>query len=253
MVTTTEQTDLLDVDFKPRKSAWAKATSRLKNFFVGFIGRHELLCCCFGSEELQMVQEDNRRRVLIRESMRSRLGMERVDDPITGVIDDVFDSTRYNLAGRRTVMHWVGRDAGMTDTAWEAIQKKAVEDRTVKFVAPHMSDEEQTKFMSAYAEANSTVKFVPRFAGVMAMVIRTRLGKMRSNEANILLVRREYNRLARERGVRPQDIVAHEQYVVNAVFTETLFDEIATSRPRLPRWARWMTEVSSGAHADGAY
>jgi len=222
---------------------------------IGFIERHEVLCCCFGSEELQMVQEDNRRRVLIRESMRSRLGMDRVDDPITGVIDDVFSATRYNMAGRRTVMHWVGRDVGMSDEVWENVLKVAAKDRTAKFEIPmnHMTDEQRSEFHSAYAKANSTVQFVPRFAGVMALVIRTRLGKMRSTDANILLVRREYNRLARERGVRPQDIVAHEQYVVNAVFTELLFDEIATSRPRLPRWARWLTETSAGAHSEGAY
>jgi len=229
MVTTAAHTDTLhDIEFKPRLSPWASFVKRLKARVASFVERHEMLCCCFGSEDFQMVREDNRRRKLIRESMRVRLGIERVDDPITGVIDDVFLTTRYNLGGRKTVVKRVGKDTPMSQTDWD-------------------------DYNAAYTQVNKTVKFVPRFAGVMALVIRTRLGKMRPNEANILLVRREYNRLARERGVRPQDTVAHEQYVVNAVFTELLFDEIATSRPRLPRWALWLTNSSATAHSEGVY
>jgi len=39
------------------------------------------------------------------------------------------------------------------------------------------------------------------------------------------------------------DTVLHQGFVMNAVFTESVLDDVAASRKRLPAWIRWLEEV----------
>jgi len=86
---------------------------------------------------------------------------------------------------------------------------------------------------------------VPKFAASMALHLRAKLGRLAPNEANMLLVEREYLRVARGMHVRDVDIVSHQQFVLNAVFGEDLLDHIALTRSRLPAWMKWAFDVPS--------
>lgn len=96
------------------------------------------------------------------------------------------------------------------------------------------------------------VSVVPRFAASCALLLRARLGRLPPNEANHLLVQREYLKICRTRGVRAVDIVAHQQHVANAFFTEDVLDRVALTRSRWPRWMRTLfdsSEFNSGPTA----
>jgi hypothetical protein len=83
-----------------------------------------------------------------------------------------------------------------------------------------------------------TVRVVPKFAAAVTLMLRARLGHLTAIEANRILVEREYMRLCREGSVRNVDIVAHQQFVINAFFTEGVLSELATVRTRVPKWLR---------------
>jgi len=86
---------------------------------------------------------------------------------------------------------------------------------------------------------------VPKFAAACALHLRSKLGSLNNNEANILLVQRKYLELCRRHKLRDVDTVLHQQFVMNAVFTEGVLDEVATVRRRLPRWISWLDSLES--------
>jgi hypothetical protein len=86
-------------------------------------------------------------------------------------------------------------------------------------------------------------QIIPKFAAACALHIRTKLGAMEANEANVLLVQRKYLEVCRRLNVRDVDIVLHQGFVMNAVFTESVLDDVASSRRRLPAWIKWLDEV----------
>lgn len=86
---------------------------------------------------------------------------------------------------------------------------------------------------------------VPKYAASMALHLRTKLGRLAPNEANMLLAEREYLRVSRGMNVRDVDIVSHQQFVLNALFGEDLLDQIALTRTRLPAWMKWAFDVKS--------
>lgn len=86
---------------------------------------------------------------------------------------------------------------------------------------------------------------IPRFVAACALMLRSELGSMAPTEANILLAQRKYLKLCRERRVRHVDVVAHQQHVINALFTEGVLDDVALVRRRLPRWVQWLRNQKS--------
>jgi hypothetical protein len=79
---------------------------------------------------------------------------------------------------------------------------------------------------------------IPKFVAAMVICLRAKNGNMPLNEANRLLVEREYLRMCREGNVRQCDIVHHSQWVYNAYFGEGVLDELPTTRARIPKWMR---------------
>jgi hypothetical protein len=88
------------------------------------------------------------------------------------------------------------------------------------------------------------VQVIPPFAAACAVYIHSKLGKLSTNPANILLVERKYYEICRKRKVHELDARAHIQYVMNAVFNEDVLDAVATTRRRLPKWLTWGLSVS---------
>jgi len=82
------------------------------------------------------------------------------------------------------------------------------------------------------------VRIVPAFAADMVLLLKSHLGPLSLTDANVLLVNTEYHRVCRGLSVRYVDQAVHRQHVVNAFFTEDVFDVVGQTRSRLPRWLR---------------
>lgn len=79
---------------------------------------------------------------------------------------------------------------------------------------------------------------VPRFVASVVVALRAKFGRLTTSEANRMLIEREYLRVCRDTSVRNIDVVMHQQFVVNAYFTEGIAEQVATVRVRLPKWLR---------------
>jgi len=80
------------------------------------------------------------------------------------------------------------------------------------------------------------VRIVPSFAADMVLLLKSHLGPLSLSDANVLLVNTEYHRVCRGLSVRHVDQAVHRQHVINAFFTEDVFDVVGRTRSRLPRW-----------------
>lgn len=163
------------------------------------------VCCCYGTEELQMREIDNTVRERIRESMLAHY-YEATNDCV---------------------------EQSMRDAAEAGYDMTNAQGRTALAIS------------SAVVGPITNVSVVPKFAASCALLLRSRLGRLPPNEANQLLVQREYLKICRTRGVRAVDVVAHQQFVANAFFTEDVLDRIALTRARWPRWMRAVYERST--------
>ncbi len=76
------------------------------------------------------------------------------------------------------------------------------------------------------------------FAADMVVLLRSHIGTAELSQANLLLVEREYHRVCRQLNVRYVDVAVHRQHVMNAFFTEDVFDVVGNTRSRIPRWLR---------------
>lgn len=81
--------------------------------------------------------------------------------------------------------------------------------------------------------------YSPAFISSMSCLLTSKLGKMDKNvPGNLEVVEREYFRLGRKMNVRVVDLVANRQYVLNTVFSDTVFDNVPMARTRIPRWLK---------------
>lgn len=87
-------------------------------------------------------------------------------------------------------------------------------------------------------EPRTQVVVVPKFAAAVTLCLRAKFGTLALNEANRLLIEREYLRICLKSTVRNVDIVAHQQCIMNAYFMEGVLDQQNTIRSRAPRWLR---------------
>jgi hypothetical protein len=92
--------------------------------------------------------------------------------------------------------------------------------------------------MPANRPATTQVRVVPKFSAAVVLCLRAKFGNLTPTEPNRLLIEREYLKVCREGAVRNVDIIAHQQCVLNAFFTEGVLDEQCTVRTRAPRWLR---------------
>lgn len=206
-------------DAQPTAGWWARCKKRVGEAIL----ESPLLqiLCCYDSREVQSYKADREIRRDIRESMRTHMGYGANATCVENVIVETFNETGYDLSNLSTIRI---QCAGVRKTmaAWDLHFEKLG-------VNPLQLDGVDAKPTSV----------VPRFAASMALMLRAKLGRLATNEANTLLVEREYLRVARKLHVRDVDIVAHQQFVLNAVFGEQFLDSVALTRSRVPRWMRW--------------
>jgi len=217
------------VTSKPRQSTWLKVKSWCFEFIQARPAMQTL--CCLDGSELECYQTDKAVRSALRENLRAHMGYSGRESCVANAVTEVFVATGYDLAdggGIRSANKGVKR----TMREWDAYFADLGLDPAVCFEA-------------TTREANERpARIVPKFAAACALHIRSKLGCLTSNDANVLLVQRKYLELCRRHGVRDVDTVLHQQFVMNAVFTESVLDDVATVRRRLPQWVTWLDSLA---------
>lgn len=213
---------------KPRLSTWMK----LKRWTLELIEESPLIqtLCCLDGSELQCYRTDNLVRASMRDAMRLHMGYTGKESCVVSAIDDVLIDTGYDLSDGGSI-RVANEGVKRTMNEWDAYFKQLGID------AHEFSD-------ASSREANKRpARIVPKFAAACALHMRAKLGALATNEANMLLVQRKYLELCRRHRVRDVDTVLHQQFVMNAVFTEGVLDEVATTRRRLPLWIGWLDSL----------
>lgn len=194
---------------------------RFKSHVVRWLMHNPLFGLCFTSDEEHHFLLDRRIRADISESMRTHYVNDVYDaegnvDDIASAVEDVYSATGYDLGGQsRDQPRILGTEPMMFGTVPSDLP------------------------LVVRAPVHQHVQVIPRFAGACVAVLRSRLGVLGRTSANLLLVQREYLRLCRRRGVRAHDIVSHQLHVMNAFFTDDVYDRVAQTRRRIPAWLRW--------------
>lgn len=207
----------------PRLSTWQRFKRSVGNMIMESPMLQAL--CCYDNSEIAAFRTDERIRADIRESMRMHMGYGGRETCVEQAIVEVFNDTGYDL-GKLGAVREANVSIKRTLREWDAYFAKLGVD-PLKLCT--------VEVLPACV--------VPKFAASMALCLRSKLGRLAPNEANLLLAEREYLRVARGLKVRDVDIVAHQQFTLNALFGETLLDDIALTRTRLPKWMRWAFEV----------
>lgn len=205
----------------PSKSSWVQ----LKRWILDKFEKYAICGSPSDFSELACYRTDQHVRACVRAEMREHLGYENRETCVVNVIDTVLRETGYDLADMGSI-RLANRGVKRTIREWDMYFKCMGVDPLA-------------------AVTGGRAKIVPKFAAACALHIRTKLGALTNNEANVLLVQRKYLELCRRHGVRDVDTVLHQGFVMNAVFTESVLDDVASSRKRLPAWIRWLEEVPS--------
>lgn len=216
----------------PRLSTWMK----LKSWTLNLIEESPLIqaLCCLDASELQCYRTDNLVRASMRDEMRLHMGYTGKESCVVSAIDDVLIDTGYDLS-----------DGGSIREANKGVKRTMNEwDTYFKQLGINVS----TFSAASNREASKRpARIVPKFAAACALHMRAKLGALATNEANMLLVQRKYLELCRRHRVRDVDTVLHQQFVMNAVFTEGVLDEVATTRRRLPAWIGWLDSLDKAS------
>lgn len=186
--------------------------------------------CCLDASELESYRVDTQVRSSIREEMRLHMGYFGRETCIASAMDESLASTGYDLTDGGSIRK-ANKGVKRTMRQWDAY-----------FRSIGVNVNQYISAMSRES-ARSRACIVPKFAAACALHLRCKLGVLAQNEANVLLVQRKYLELCRRHSVRDVDTVLHQQYVMNTVFAESVLDELATTRRRLPQWVRWLDSL----------
>jgi hypothetical protein len=203
---------------KPSSSNWV----RFKRWIVDFCVKHTICGSAEEFSELECYRTDQHVRKCVRAEMREHNGFGGKDSCVSNAIDEVLTETGYDLSDIGTIRA-ANKNVKRTMSDWDQYFKDIGVD--------------------PLCIGGGRVKIIPKFAAACALHIRAKLGALPNNEANYLLVQRKYLEVCRRHGVRDADTVLHQGFVMNAVFTESVLDDIASSRKRLPAWLRFLEDV----------
>ncbi len=215
--------DLFDTTTKAKKrdswstpkKHWALVKSRLLRFLF-----------CVDDSMLEQIEEESALRDAFREEMTVHTTGSGVDSIVTG-IKEIYVNTGYD----------------MSNLSLEDISKTTISSECQTEIVfgdlPPVSVEGVVSLQStSMCPSDETVKIVPKFVARLVLCLRGKFGRLHITEANRLLIEREYLKVCRDAKVRNVDIEYHRQFVVNTFFNESITDELATTRTRLPKWLR---------------
>ncbi len=257
---------MINVFARTNPSHWSQPVSvsqRIRRWF----GRFSALFCCMEDEWLNMEME-SRCRDDIRQEMMSHYGPNPTSHELPPLIRPardatlrIFNQTGYDMIDYRsqlTAAHVAAADIA-TIRAQEAVDEALAEEMPLepeeeveldvralaRNVITEVVNEEMRVFTARTGIANrppteptQTARMIPHFAATMVLQLRAKFGRLPLNDANRMLIEREYLRICREGSVRHVDIALHEQWVMNAFFNEGVLEELPTTRLRVPGWMR---------------
>nr|WRQ65298.1 hypothetical protein [Tolivirales sp.] len=177
-------------------------------------------CCCLDDALLEMMVDD----AYLRDEVRDRMveheegsGSAAVSIAMRAVyVETGYDLSDFRARAQAAAARPIG--SGSDDEGSD------VDDDLGSPVIPH--------------PPTTQVRVVPRFVSSVVLYLRSKHGNQAYNEANRLMMEREYLRICREVSVRNVDTVAHQQCVLNAYFTEGVHEQLSTTRVRAPQWLR---------------
>lgn len=177
--------------------------------------------CCDGTEDGQYVYDLEIRRKISEQMLVRRQHLNQ--DDITSVMNETLETTGYDLGHARRIY----RDHANVNTTNAA--------QAARFMVT--DDVPETPPLQV---AHSENKVIPKFAAAVVMALRSKLGRLAMNEANMIVLEREYGRMCRAHYVRECDVVFHQQHVMNAYFGEGSVDRVGLSRARVSKWKKWV-------------
>lgn len=226
---------------EPQLSMWCHIKKSMFDWLVDSPRAQILLG--LDSTMLSMWREDKLRRAEVRAEMLIHSGFETEQSSVGQAIVDINRNTGYDMSDLSSIRR---RSGGTKRT------KREWDYYFLHVYGVDLKRCPQPVFDALFQPEQHRVKtcVVPKFSASMALHLRAKLGRMTNNEANCLLVEKEYLRVCRKFHVRDVDIVAHQQITLNAVFDEYTLDSIALTRTRLPAWLKWLdTEKYSNTKA----
>jgi hypothetical protein len=204
---------------RPRKPGWATA----KRWLLDIFEKYAVCGSQSDFDDLAMYRRDEHVRACIRKELRLHAGADKRETCVGNAIDTTLRTIGYDLSDLGTIRQ-ANIGVKRTFSEWDAYFKRM----NLNPLATCQYEQAQV---------------IPKFAAACVLHIRTKLGAMEINDANLLLVQRKYLEICRRHNVRDVDVVLHQGFVINAFFTEGVLDELASSRRRLPAWIRWLDEV----------
>lgn len=249
-----------DVHARARLSPWS-APASMKGMLSKSFSKFLALCCCHG-DEWDNMQYESECRDEIRQNMQQTVALRTGDKSdvkarhleIETVAVHVFNNTGYDLMNFRDALR-ADREAivqSVNDEIDEEIEEcdgelpahlqpdgiLETKLERIETEYQHAADKRGLTSNAHLLPEHKTAKMVPRFTAAMVVALRATFGRMPPNEANRLLIEREYLRVCREGNVRQIDTVTHAQWVYNTYFNEGVMEELPTTRTRVPRWLR---------------
>jgi hypothetical protein len=218
-------TKLFDAVRPAKRSSWSNA----KTWYASLALSSSVFrfFCCISDEEIDEINLDAEIRDAVREEMtRHDAATDR--SVVEVVATSVYEETGYDLTHKEKDACTLLEESCATSTIIVGDVACPIEGMRDVVMAPTERCE----------VTDDHVKVVPRFAAAMVVCMRAKFGWLVLNEANRLLIEREYLRVCREGHVRQKDVVHHAQIVLNTYFGEGVLDHVATSRSRVPAWLR---------------
>ncbi len=148
-------------------------------------------------------------------------------EAVVGVTHDVYHETGYDLAG-------IGREESLVE---EEVRVQTVSSSVPLLTNGELDELDELPALERYVP-RQRVKLVPRFAAAVVVSLVAKFGRLGYNEANRLLIEREYLAVCRAAHVRNTDVAFHLMHVINAYFNEDVPYQLPTVRQRVPAWLR---------------
>lgn len=232
MTTTNIKNELYDAVSAPLKSTWVSKVDRFARLLLKY--RFLRFFVCIDESDLDDLEDDLNIRDDIRVAMTAHTDVVGPDG-VKRIVDVISDELRYNLGPKQ---HPVEPEEVMPPPSVGVVAERAmVVWRTVD--RPPITIKRPVQGCQNLLEiTDPKVKLVPRFAAAMVIRLRAKFGRLPLDNANRLLIEREYLRVCREGSVRDVDTVMHAQHVYNAYFNEGVLDQVGTARHRAPGWLR---------------
>lgn len=240
---TTQQVNEIQF-FNTTKTAKQSTWSKPKDIF-GYLVRFKIMrvLMCVSDEMYYELEQE----CAVRDAIRTQMVTHTVGtgrDAIMQSMRELYDTTGYDMSDfkNKDMCHKSREREGTVETQEE--QEPDSDGIVFGDLPPVKADEEvQIQFGLDTVGKDSEVNkgdamVVPKFAAAVVLALRAKLGKLSPSEANRLLIEREYLKVCRDTTVRNVDCIMHQQFVMNAYFTEGITDQLATTRVRLPKWLR---------------